>query len=256
MEKQKFSFINRIIFAIKLDKYQELANEKFTEAIKFTLKLMLISSLIISIAITFKFNKMINEGTFEQYVEELPKTGVSNVDIKQMTQEITKSNRVYVSLAFYISASIYFFIIYSLLAFMDIILLSILGFFVSRTFKVKLKYSALYNIGTYSLTLSIILNIIYVIVNLLSGIKIEYFTLVYNIISYIYLFAAILIIKSEIIKTNLELMAIVEEQKKVEEEIKEDKEKDQEEQPEKQEKEDKEEKKKNNDRPVPEGENG
>ena len=215
MKEKRLNFITRILYAIKLEEYQELAAEKFTTSIKFSAKLMLIFALIISIAITFKFNSMLNNGTLIDNLNQMQAYGIKSNITEQMVQEITSANRIYVCMAFYFASTIYTYVSYFILALMDILLLSILGFIVSKTFKINLKYEAVYNISTYSLVLSIILNMIYICVNLMADVKIEYFSIVYNVISYIYLIAAILIIKAEIIKTNIELMAIVNEQEKI-----------------------------------------
>ena len=110
------------------------------------------------------------------------------------------------------------------------------------------------NIAIYALTLPILLNAIYITVNIFTKFEIQYFQIMYNAISYIYVVTAILMIKSEMIKQGQELSKLEEEQKKVKEDIekeKEDKEeKDPEEQPEEQKKEKKKEK---NNGETPEG---
>jgi len=80
----------------------------------------------------------------------------------------------------------------------------------------------------YALTLSIILNIIYLAVNILTGFTITYFGIGYNLISYIYLVTAILIIKSDLIKQQMELMRIIEVQKQVKKDFEERKEREKE----------------------------
>ena len=221
MKEQKFSFISRVISAIKLDRYQELAGEKISNAIKFIAKLMLLFALIISIGITFKFNSMLNNGTLMEYLNNMENYGLQSNITEQMVEELSTMNRSYVCLSFYAVTVLYTYVVYFILALMDVLLLSLLGFIASRIFRIRLKYEAIYNIATYSLTLSILLNMIYILANLTLGYTIEYFSIVYNIISYIYLIAAILIIKSDIIKTNIELMAVVEEQERVKKELEE-----------------------------------
>ena len=84
----------------------------------------------------------------------------------------------------------------------------------------KIKYSALYNIAAYSLTLPIILNIFYVIVQAFTGFQIKYFEVMYTTIASIYVATAILMIRSDVIKKQIELTRIVSEQEKVREELK------------------------------------
>ena len=102
----------------------------------------------------------------------------------------------------------------------DIIVLSIFAYIVSVIAKMKIKYIALYNIAAYSLTLSIVLNIIYVVLQSFTGFQIKYFEIMYTTIASIYVATAILIIRSNLVKQHIELTRIVTEQEKVKEEIK------------------------------------
>jgi len=143
---------------------------------------------------------------------------------------------------------VYFFIIYFITIFMDVLLLSVLAYFVSRISRIRLKYAPSFGIAVHAITLSVILNLIYIIVNLFTGFEIKYFQLMYSTISYIYVIVAILMIKTDFIQTQMELMKIVQEQEKVREEMRkkeeEEKEKQKEENktPEKEDNENKEEK--------------
>ena len=121
---------------------------------------------------------------------------------------------------FFISIVIYMFIIYISSILIDILLLTILAYIVTRIARLRLKYSAIYNIATYSLSLPILLNMIYILVNIFTGFTIKYFQIMYTTIASIYIITAILIIKSDFIKKQLELNKIIEEQEKVKQEIK------------------------------------
>ena len=101
----------------------------------------------------------------------------------------------------------------------DIIVLSIFGYIVSLITKIRLKYTAIYNIAAYALTLSIILNIIYFDVNSFCGFTIQYFEIMYTTLATIYITAAILLIRSDVIKKQIELNKIIEEQVKVRQEL-------------------------------------
>ena len=84
-----------------------------------------------------------------------------------------------------------------------------------------MRYVAIFNMAVYAITLSIILNIIYLIVNMFVPFTIEYFQVMYIAVATIYLIAAIFIIKSEMIKKQIELMKIEAEQQNVRKEIQE-----------------------------------
>ena len=81
-------------------------------------------------------------------------------------------------------------------------------------------------ISIYALTLSIILSTIYTAVYSLTGFVIEYFNAMYLLIAYIYVIAAILIIKSDIIKQHVELQKIYKVEAQVKKELEEQKDKD------------------------------
>ncbi len=105
------------------------------------------------------------------------------------------------------------------------LVISLFGYIASRMAKVKFPMKALIILSIYSVTLPNILYTIYMSVNLLTGFYIEYFSLFYMLISCVYIFAAIFMIKSDIIKQYQEIQAITEVQKEVREEAEENLEK-------------------------------
>lgn len=113
---------------------------------------------------------------------------------------------------------IYAFIMYTVSILMDTLLLSLLGYLTALIAKLKMKFVAIYNMAIYALTLSTILNVIYVVVNMFTGFKITYFQVMYTSVAYIYLAAAIFIIKSEFIKKQAELIKIIKAQSENKEE--------------------------------------
>lgn len=102
-----------------------------------------------------------------------------------------------------------------------ILLLSLLTFSTSRLINVRLKYDALFKISIYSVSLSTILYMLYLLINIFRPFVISNFELIYFVLAYIYIIAALFMIKADIIKHHMELSRIVEEQAKVREEIKE-----------------------------------
>lgn len=115
---------------------------------------------------------------------------------------------------------IYFFIIYFITIFMDVLILAILAYLVSRISKIRLKFAPSFGIAVHGITLSVILNLVYIVVNLFTGFEIKYFQLMYSTISYIYVIVAILMIKTDFIQRQMELIKLAQEQEKVREEMK------------------------------------
>lgn len=138
---------------------------------------------------------------------------------QQLVELMDSIQNVSLYSAFYISVAIYIFFIYITVILSDVLILSLLGFITSRLVRIKLKYIPIINISIYSLTLSVLLNAVYIIINTITGFEIKYFQIMYNAIAYIYLVTAILMIRAEMIKQQIELAKILEEQKKVKEEL-------------------------------------
>ncbi len=123
---------------------------------------------------------------------------------------------------FFITMVIYVFTIYAISNLVDSVILGALGYFFSRIIKLRLKFKATYNIGAHALTLPIILSLIYVIINTLTGFEIKYFQWMYTSISYIYVVVAILMIKAEIINQKIQLLKLQEIQDQVSKEAEEE----------------------------------
>ncbi len=131
-----------------------------------------------------------------------------------------KGNSLYkLDLTFFVATFILIYINNFALVLLDAILYSLIGYILGGFSRLKLKFSAVYNIAVYSLTLPILLNLIYTVVNTLTGYTITYFPIMYTAITCIYIFTAILMIKSDIIKKQMELSKIIQEQEKIKEEM-------------------------------------
>ena len=169
------------------------------------------------IIIKNEFSTNLSEYTYktisEQYnINKIDKTEILNMLSGQAI------NRVLI--IFFITILLYMFIIYVSTMLIDILLLVVLTYIVARISGLRLKYSAIYNIASYSLTLPVILNMIYFVVNRLTGFTIQYFQIMYTALASIYIITAILMIKSDVIKKQIELNKIIEEQEKVKQELK------------------------------------
>jgi len=330
MKTKKVSFFKRIRDAvINFDEYLSISEEKLSVAIKYIIKLALIFTFIITIALTvkivqeannliisfqneapqfgFRNNELVIEGdnqkiikgdesgyfgvvvdTQKQVLNDVEETSdyqriigflkdkivirdvegietsltyedlskdydLSNVDKNAIIKFISEnSTKIYVILAVVIF--VYFFIVYLIQFLLDIILLSVVGYLLAKIVGVKLKYRAIFNMSAYAITLSIILYGIYMIVNLFTGFTIKYFEIAYNAIAYIYIITAMLTIKSDLIKQQIEVGKIEEEQRKIREEKKQKEEEEQKNKEEEKPKKEKKEKKEDNkEEGTPEG---
>jgi len=164
-------------------------------------------------------NQMTNIPSAYNYSDIAEQYEIGTINKQDIIEKLSGKNQYTLCFVFFIVMTIYLFIIYFSSVLMDALVLAILGYITCSILKIKLKPSALYNIAIYALTLPIILNAIYMIINIFTGFTVKYFQVMYTAISYIYVISSILIIKSDFIKKQAELTKILSEQEKVKEEL-------------------------------------
>ena len=144
----------------------------------------------------------------------------SKTDLMQYVQE-NERNIVIIGVAVVFIEEIFdLFIFWIMIA----ILTSFIGWIVLKFLRIKMKYSRLYALSTYASTLSIILTVIYTMLNTFFGVYIDVFDYLSMLISYIYITAVIYMIKSDLIKQQLELIRIATVQAQVKEQLEKEKE--------------------------------
>lgn len=305
MKQKKMSFFIRVKNAIiNFEEYRTFAEEKVFTAIKYFLKLILIFSIIIMFALSYKVsnqvtnairifneecpnfrienniliiddeNKQFFKGDENGYIsflinsekenlneveetanyqivvaalknkivvknyeniqssityEELSnKYDINNTNKDTVMDFITGENINKLFMTFIVTGTIYLYIAYLLQIIVDVLILSLVGYLFSKIIGIKFKYKSIFNMSIYALTLSIILYMIFTCINLTTGFTINYFEIAYNAIAYIYIATAMLMMKSDLIKQQIEVGKIVEEQKKIREEEQKKKEEEQE----------------------------
>lgn len=171
--------------------------------------------------VTYKYSDIASSYNITEFTKQNAIEYIDNINIVS----------VYASIYFVIF--VYFFIIYFISIFVDVLILAVLAYIVARISRIRLKFTPSFNVAVHSITLPILLNLVYIIVNLLTGFNIKYFQLMYNTISYIYVIVAVLMIKTDFINRQLELMKLAEEQEKVKKEMEKKKEEQQKEENEK-----------------------
>ncbi len=153
--------------------------------------------------------------TYEQLEQRY---GISNINKNKIVEFLSANNMTKIYIAFSIILLICSYIIYLTQIIFDILLLSLISYLLSRIIGIKFKYKSIFNISVYALTLSIILCLVYMVINLFTGFVVKYFEIAYDAIAYIYIVTAMLMMKSDLIKQRMELQKIVNEQKKIREE--------------------------------------
>ena len=114
----------------------------------------------------------------------------------------------------------YAFAMYLINTLFYVILISTIGYLATMILRLKIRYVAIFNMGIYSITLSTILNMLYIGLNAFYPYKIGYFEVMYVLIASIYMIAAIFILKMEFDKKQGQVQKIVEVEKEVKEEMK------------------------------------
>lgn len=164
-------------------------------------------------------NGTTNQKIGTTYQELASQYGVTSFQKEDVIKVVENISLPILYSGFFITIFIYLYIIYFISTITDVFMLMIFGYIVARIAGIKLKFKATWNMATYALTLPILLNLIYIVVNALTGFNIRYFQWMYTTISYIYLIVAILMIKSDMLNRQMELIRIKEEEKKVKEEL-------------------------------------
>lgn len=168
---------------------------------------------------SYTYNEVIASYTGEN-IEKFDKEDFVNYLVSE------EMNTFYLSYA--ITAFVSLLFINIMVTLLDVLEIAILGWITTTIARVRMKFSIIYNLAVYSLTLPMILNIFYMVINYFIDFKITYFQVAYITIAYIYLAAAIFILKDEFIKRMQEVGKIEQEQLIVREEIKQQEEKERE----------------------------
>ena len=155
------------------------------------------------------------------YKDTFGPMGITEFDKQGVIDFANSSKIVSLYVSVFLTMFIYAFVAYFLNTLTNAILLSFFGFFTAWLARIKMRYVAIFNMSVYALTLSVILNMLYIGVNIFIPFEMEYFQVMYVAVAAIYLVAAILILKSEFVKKQMELMKIAEAQEEIKKQMEE-----------------------------------
>lgn len=192
--------------------------------------------------------KQTQEYTYQDFIQSYTQENITQFNKEELVDYLRSEKMNLFYIRYSMSIIIYLVLMNIIVGLLDSVELAVLGWITSLTARIKMRFTAIFNMAIYSLTLSILLNCIYVIINYFTDFTIEYFSIAYITIAYVYLAASIFIIKYDYLKKQEIVEKIKQEQEKVREEIKEQ-ERQKEEKKEKKEKEKEEEKENNNEEP-------
>lgn len=126
-----------------------------------------------------------------------------NINKEKIINFLQNRSELYFSIFTYVF--IFIFTIYFTTGLIDVFCLALLGYIVSRMVKLPLKFFVVFSMAASSMTLPIILNLVYLIARIFTGFEMSKFQLMYTLVSYIYIISAILILRSNLIKTNFKI---------------------------------------------------
>ncbi len=256
-KKKKIGYFKRFKMAIfELENYVEFLAEKFGKSLGFCIKTVTILSLIL--VVTNILNIYSRFGTATKYVDYIipnfeyvdNKMNIETEDVNNSERKMVVSTLKGLDLTYreifqgksynksdlldYVQKNERSIIIAAIVAmwiegFLEMLffwllmglLTSFVGWVVFKLSRIRMKFSKLYMLSIYSSTLTVVLTVVYSILNTCLGIYIEVFDYLSMLISYIYITAVIYMIRSDLIKEQYELIRIVTEQKKNEEKVEE-----------------------------------
>ena len=157
------------------------------------------------------------------YQEIFGQIGLNSFNKQDVINFINSSQIINLYINVFIMIFIYTFVIYFFNILTYIVFISLFGCIANIITKLRMRYVAIFNMAVYSITLSTILYIIYLGINIFIPFTIKYFEPMYISVATIYLIAAIFILKSDAIRKQMEIIKIQEVQKQIREEITENK---------------------------------
>lgn len=153
------------------------------------------------------------------YQDILGQIGITEFTKQDVINFASSSQMIQLYLSLFITMFMYAFVMYFLNTLTYVLVVSLFGSIANLVTKLRMRYAAIFNMAVYAITLSTLLNILYVGVNIWIPFGIKYFEVMYISVAVVYLVAAIFMIKADWIKRQGEIVEIQEVQKQVKEEI-------------------------------------
>lgn len=155
------------------------------------------------------------------YKQTFEPLGITEFNKANVIEYASSSGIISLYVSIFLTIFVYAFLMYFLTTLSNAIILSLFGYITTLLARIKMRFVAIFNMSVYALTLSTILNMIYIGINIFVPFNMEYFQVMYIAVAAIYIVAAILILKTEFIKQQFELMKIAEAEEIVKKEMQE-----------------------------------
>ena len=144
------------------------------------------------------------------YLQLQESYGITELNTQTLIDKIDSIGIYGITIMYFVIILLGLFVIESISLFMDCFVLSIFAYCTAKITKTYLNYKQIFNISIYSLTLPIILYMIYSIANFAFDFYTPYFKTIYFLIAYVYVVAVVFIIKSDLMRKKAEIGKVVE----------------------------------------------
>ena len=153
--------------------------------------------------------------TYKDFVQNYAGNDVKSFSKTQLIEYMrsSKMNNFYGK--YMISSFISLLLVEIMITLIDALEIAAFGWLTTMITRIRIRFVAIYNMAVYALTLPMILNMLYIIVNYFTTFTISYFQVAYITIAYIYLAAVIFLLKDDLLKKLEEVEKIKKEQEKV-----------------------------------------
>ena len=205
-----------------IDTTEDISDEKIDEY-KDEVKDSNCSAILLKDKIIYRFDPSLEENLETTYNNVTSMFGIKDVTKDKIVNDYLNDDMLFkLKVVLFVYAFMTILLLNILTLLEDVIIIGVFGWIATKISRVPLAFSKTMSLAIYSLTLSIILSTIYSIVYSFTGFNIKYFEVMYMIIAYIYIVAAIMIMK-EGNKTAGEAVTVDGEVLKTDEENEEDK---------------------------------
>lgn len=145
--------------------------------------------------------------------------GFESIDKETILNEYDAYGNSSIIIMYFIISILGMFISNAITVAMDVLVLTLFGIIAARICGIRITMNPMAKITIHAITLPVIITGIYTAVYLLTGFVIKYYNLMYLLIAYVYVVAAIMILKTDLIKQQEELIKIEEVRKEVKKEL-------------------------------------
>lgn len=151
----------------------------------------------------------------EEYKNLIEQYGINITNKTDLINQISPSTINAVLGTYFIAGMIGNYIVNIISIAIDVIVVAIFGWVAAKLCGINFNIQPMVSLAIYSMSLPIVLNVIYESIRIITGFQIEYFDMICLLIAYIYIIAAIFMIKYDLIKQKEELQKIIEVQNQV-----------------------------------------